>query len=169
VVEIGGGYGGFAHTFSAAHEVGWYHVVDMPPSLAFQQKYLSALREVGSDVRVPYIPVEDTATSVLESDLLYSFLAIDEVPEEVFARYIEQYVAHASRGYLMLAASRERMFKVFERVWAVQPSAVMLPPDVAYPSFGAVNEKGQGISVRVVWGAGGVAENMLSMGGGYRD
>lgn len=160
VVEIGGGYGGFAHTFSAAHELRSYHVVDMPPSLAFQQKYLSALSSVGSEVRVPYIAVKDTDTGVLVSDLLYSFLALDEVPEEDFGRYIEQYVRHASRGYLMLAASRERMFKVFERVWAVQPSAVMLPPDEGYPSFGAVNELGEGISVRVVWGAGGLAEHL---------
>jgi hypothetical protein len=151
VVEIGCGYGGFAHTFSAAHELLSYHMVDMAPSLEFQQRYLSLLDAVGSGVGVPYISVPDTNTRAVPSDLLVSFMAIDEVPEEDLVRYIAQYVAQASRGYLRLAASRAHMLKVFELVWSVQPSALMLPPDVGCSNFGAVNERGQGLSVRVIW------------------
>lgn len=163
IVEIGGGYGGFVHTFSAAHDLLSYHVVDMAPSLAFQDRYLSLMSLVGSEVNVPYIAVPDTSTAVIESDLLYSFLALDEVPEEDFYRYINQYVTHATRGYLLLASSRERMFKVFESVWAVQPTAIMLPPDVGYPNFGAVNEHGEGISVRIVWDSHNTAVGSIPM------
>ena len=151
VLEIGGGYGGFAHTFSAAHDVTAYHIVDMAPSLAFQERYLSLLRKKGSSVQVPFVPISEESTDAVASDLFYSFLAMDEVPEDTFLRYVDQYVSHAKRGYILLAASRVRMFKVFQSVWAVQPTAVMLPPDVGYSNFGATNELGHGISVRIVW------------------
>ena len=157
VLEIGGGYGGFAHTFSAAHDVTAYHIVDMAPSLAFQERYLTLLRKKGSRVQVPFVPISEDSTDVVASDLLLSFLAVDEVPHDTFLRYVDQYVSHAKRGYILLAASRVRMFKVFESVWAVQPTAVMLPPDVGYSNFGAENELGHGISVRIVWDNSNIA------------
>ena len=161
VLEVGGGYGGFAHVFSAAHNLLAYVVVDLEPSLEFQKKYLTLLKDSGSTVDVPYMPVSDSHTGVIKTDFFYSFLALDEVPEEIFVRYIEQYVTYAVRGYILLAASRPRMFRVFESVWAVQPTAVMLPPDIAYPNFGAVNEQGNGISARIIWDSTGTASSSL--------
>ena len=100
--------------------------------------------------------------------MLISFFSISEQRSDVADLYIRQYMANARRGYLQLNydeagcgqgvervgskhpssnTARYNAWTLFRRVYAVQPSAVLLPPPPCnvHPHH------------RIVWGVPGLA------------
>lgn len=152
VIEIGGGYGGLAATMMMAHAMAKYSIVDF--EIVGQLIHEHAHR---SGAPLAHI-IKSTNKVPVASDLLVSFFCISEQTRRVVDRYIQLYVAHAKRGYLQLNydedlrhggnsilsrfnEDRYNMLELFQSVYQVQASAVLLPP----PSYAPRNH-------RIRWG-----------------
>jgi hypothetical protein len=143
VIEIGGGFGGMLSTFAHIYDLNSYRIVDLPCVHELTKKVLLA----GNDTRAAavFIPLTPTNAEVVKSDLLISFWSISEQKSATVDKYIEAYIAHATRGYLQLNydddvanggicfekgnnKDRDSVLALFSKIYKVQPSAVLLPP-----------------------------------------
>ena len=142
VLEIGGGYGGMAATVAAAGKVARYSIVDLDIVGTFIAKYLDRIG-VGP-AELPLHLVSESNEEAVESDLLFSFFCLSEQKGPVVEGFIRNYVAHATRGLVQLNYDDEEsqgapsqaarlhdgwsVLQIFEAIYKVQPSAVLLPP-----------------------------------------
>ena len=123
LLEIGGGFGGFATVVSHIHrKLGQYLIVDLDVVGQLQRMYVkrveSALCSVhnrtatrktntrttpstSASLPLKTISSEQPLADV-RSDLLFSFFSISEQLSHVADAYINHYVRHAKRGYLQL-------------------------------------------------------------------
>ena len=138
ILEIGGGFGGFAATVCAVHKCGAYTIVDLEDAGRLQKKYIER-----SSSNAPLHTIPTTNRVPVESDLLMSWFSISEQRSDVVDLYVDLYVAHARRGYMQLnwdegscgGAPRDKfnhkrysVWQLWQRVRKAQPSAVLLPP-----------------------------------------
>lgn len=171
LLEIGGGFGGFAVAMSHVHHarLAAYRIVDLDEVGQLQRMYVEraqaglgagAMAGARSTVPLRLISVEDRGN--VSSDLLVSFFSISEQMKHVADAYVSQYVRHATRGYLQLNfdegdcgastravknVNRYSAWGLFRAVYAVQPSAMLLPP----PPCGAASSTSHG-GHRILWG-----------------
>jgi len=142
ILEIGGGYGGFAVALQSIYRLRRYCIVDLAEAGRLQQRYV---REVNTmfnrNISVETIP--STNTEPVASDVVISFFAISELRRDVVDRYMKTYIAGAPRGFLQLnfddedvatmaSADRTRTLysaiDMFKLVYQLHPTAVLLPP-----------------------------------------
>lgn len=156
VMEIGGGYGGFANTMSEFHDVASYTVVDLGTVNLLISKYLQTTNSKAVpklktiNAIAPYTPPPQPPTI----DLITSFFCISEQTDDVVDEYIARYIRFARRGYLQLnydtgvgTKNEDKghafdVMKFFRKIYLHHPSAVLLPPSpcTVYESH------------RIVWG-----------------
>lgn len=154
VLEIGGGYGAFASVFAETHSLQSYTIVDLDSILLLQQKFLVSRCSSLSCVSSSHMPtkfqfISPTAAVPIPSDLLYSFLALDEIPKKVLLSYLALYVAHADRGYLVLCSSLSLVKELFDRIALLQPTARLLFMDDLY---GTLCDRSY-FALRLLWDA----------------
>jgi hypothetical protein len=148
IIEIGGGYGGMAVTMSSLSTLASYKIVDLNNVLQLQQKYISAINHT-----FPITSIATDSNVNVTSDFLFSIFCIAEQRAEVVQKYVNQYVAHSTSGYFLLNYGRRfaialnicTEMEIFEMIYKVQPSAIMLPPLKLLGSLGE--------STRIIWGA----------------
>ena len=91
---------------------------------------------VETETGIPLVPVK--------YDLFLSFWCMSEQKQHTVRQYIKQYVAHATRGYIQLnydnfddddrgnemvkATGTYGVLQIFKLIYAIHPSAVLLPP-----------------------------------------
>lgn len=142
IIEIGGGYGGFAVALQTIYRVRRYSIVDLPQAGRLQQRYV---REVNSrfDRNITVESISSASSSPVTSDVLISFFAISELRKDTVDKYMSAYVAHAENGFLqlnfdddgvqdMVGNRRTRVLysalEMFKLVYKLHPTAVLLPP-----------------------------------------
>ena len=94
IMEIGGGYGGFANTFSEFHDVKSNTIVDLGTVNLLIEKYLAATNSKALkngrfrtiNAVLPYTP----AVTPPDIDLIVSFFCISEQSEDVQDEYIHR-------------------------------------------------------------------------------
>jgi hypothetical protein len=95
IVEVGGGYGGQCFIIHSLCKPASYTIVDLPPALALQERYLDQLGVKG----VSFLSIADLPAS-LPSDLFMSSYALTECIRPVTDVYLEKIVRAADRGYV---------------------------------------------------------------------
>ena len=148
VLEIGGGYGAFGAIFAEAHALASYTIVDLESVLPLQQRFIEHIYSSESRI-TDFHFIAPGNTDPISSDLLYSFLCIDAIPENVMAQYVSLYIAHAHRGYLVLCSNPLVVQMLFERIVAVQPTAYILFMDDLYGTMCDPSH----FPLRVIWEA----------------
>ena len=166
ILEVGGGFGGFAVALAHVHRdrLAAYHIVDLDEVGVLQRMYVeraqAGLGAGTTSVPLKTISVEHRGN--VSSDLMVSFFSISEQMKHVADAYVNQYMRHAARGYLQLNfdegdcgastrtvknVNRHSAWGLFTKVYAVQPSAMLLPP----PPCGAASSTSHG-GHRILWG-----------------
>jgi putative sugar O-methyltransferase len=95
LVEIGGGYGGQCLITHLKYNVASYTIIDIPPALKLQERYLAQHRISG----VRFLSLEELEGS-LSSDLFISNYAITECKKSIADVYLDNVARHAKRGYI---------------------------------------------------------------------
>lgn len=128
VIEIGGGYGGFAITLEylygstylvdnstyllengdAQAPVCRYMIVDIPEAGVLQQNYVQHIHSMHESLlrrnrsRVDIISIPSHSKLKIRSNLLVSFFALSELRKDVVNHYIQAYVRYANCGFIQL-------------------------------------------------------------------
>jgi len=159
IVEIGGGYGGFAHTIATFHNVQSYTIVDIDVVNSLQKLYLAAIKSPAAEkmeyIGTTSVPGRD-ATADPKYDLFLSFFSISEQRTIAVDAYARHFMARSTRGYLQLnydedisvdgsvtaSTGRYNVLQLFRLVLTMHPTARLLGPAPC-----GVYEH-----VRIVWG-----------------
>lgn len=92
IVEIGGGVGQFYATLRALGWNGFYHIVDIPEVMAFQEEYLDYVSEqTGLDLAL---------NPSVSPKMLVSFYALGEFDDETKESY-RQLITDSPHGYIV--------------------------------------------------------------------
>lgn len=95
IVEIGGGYGGLCAIISSIFNIESYTIVDLPPVLALQQKYLDA---IGTNSVSFYGP--DDLDKIEKFDLCISNYAFSELRKDVQDLYLSKILTKSRSGIM---------------------------------------------------------------------
>lgn len=95
VVEIGGGYGGQCYVLSCVSDFAKYTIVDLPEAGKLQRKYINKIGVKGVSI------MSSENLRKTESDLFISNYAFSEIPKSYQEKYIEKFILHAERGFMI--------------------------------------------------------------------
>lgn len=107
IVEIGGGYGGLCKVVFDAFAPASYTLVDLPEALALARRFLSEAMPDNID-RVRFVDGTTLQQRVV-GDLAISNCAFSECIPVVQRSYLENILAHAARGSLLINVRRESL------------------------------------------------------------
>lgn len=117
ILEIGGGYGGFAATLFLIERsrtpdhwnISLYTIYDLPVALQFQQKYFkvidkaSIINRQGLTHGIPELYYDSNYAREYSGgyDFLVSFYALGEFTDEMKEKYIRNVIAKVPHGYII--------------------------------------------------------------------
>ena len=98
VIEIGGGFGGFALLFSLIHKPKKYYIVDLPQPLELCKKYLSKYKLIETEFIFIRSDQISSNTHIDNYDLFISDSAFSECSLSVQNNYIDNFANKSSLG-----------------------------------------------------------------------
>jgi hypothetical protein len=131
IMEIGGGYGGFANTFSEFHDVKSYTVADLGTVNLLIEKYLTATNSKAIkngrfhtiNAIAPYTP----PSTPPDIDLIVSFFCISEQSEDVQDEYIHRCARERSKRPAWCAPARARSDRLGAPLLALGATGLVRP------------------------------------------
>ena len=128
IVEIGGGYGGQCLLLKRYFRPESYTIVDLPPVLRLQQKYLGRLGI--HDVK--FLTMEDVP-GLMACDLVISNYAFSECYRPVQDMYISRILLHAACGYLTCNHISDQVYSRQELMQRIPCSICVGEYPLTYP------------------------------------